>query len=137
MAISEPAQPGPAGRGAGPKQETEDNGRLDALLDRIQQLTTANSPANSAARSGPTPKSNREAAANRANGATSSEHDGWLPTEPESITAAGLNDGEVEALILKTLNGRSEATGRNLSDHLKLSFRLIDPLLHSMKQDRL
>ena len=59
------------------------------------------------------------------------------PRSRRALPAAGLNDGEVEALILKTLNGRSEATGRNLSDHLKLSFRLIDPLLHSMKQDRL
>ena len=60
-----------------------------------------------------------------------------MPVEPDSLNAAGLTDGEVEALCLKTLNGRAEATGRYLSDHLKLPFRLIDPLLHSMKHDRL
>src|SRR4029079_3235722 len=61
----------------------------------------------------------------------------WMPIEPETLPVAGLTDGEVEALILKTLNGRAEATGRALSDHLKLAFRVIDPLMHSMKQDRL
>ena len=60
-----------------------------------------------------------------------------MPDEPDTLADAGLTDGEVEALILKTLNGRAEATGRYLSDHLKLPFRMIDPLLHSMKHDRL
>ena len=60
-----------------------------------------------------------------------------MPIEPDTLAAAGLTDSEVEALILKTLNGRAEATGRYLSDHLKLAFRIIDPLMHSMKQDRL
>ena len=36
----------------------------------------------------------------------------WMPIEPDTLGAAGLTDGEVEALILKTLNGRAEATGR-------------------------
>src|SRR4029079_3166396 len=61
----------------------------------------------------------------------------WMPIEPETLPAAGLTDSEVEALVLKTLNGRAEATGRALSDHLKLAFRVIDPLMQSMKQDRL
>ena len=60
-----------------------------------------------------------------------------MPAEPDTLAAAGLTDGEVEALVLKALNSRAEATGRHLSDHLKLAFRMIDPLLHSMKHDRL
>ncbi|HEY4231983.1 MAG TPA: AAA family ATPase, partial [Lacipirellulaceae bacterium] len=139
MAISDPAHPGNGVRTAGAKNETEDNSRLDALLDRIQQLTTATAPVQSAGatgKSGPMPKPNQDAAANR-NSSACPEHEGWVPTEPETLLAAGVNEGEVEALILKTLNGRSEATGRHMTEHLKLPFRLIDPLLHSMKHDRL
>ncbi|MBN1851476.1 MAG: AAA family ATPase [Pirellulales bacterium] len=57
--------------------------------------------------------------------------------EPDSFLEAALTDSELEGLILKYLNARSEATGRDISDQLKLPFRLIDPLLLSMKTDRL
>jgi DNA-binding PadR family transcriptional regulator len=131
--------PGP--RPANSKHETEDNSRLDALLDRIQQLTTATAPSHAAGapgKSGPMPRVGQDAASRPpAANASCPEHEGWVPVEPDNLVAAGLNDGEVEALILKTLNGRSEATGRHMTDHLKLPFRLIDPLLHSMKHDRL
>lgn len=60
-----------------------------------------------------------------------------MPVEPETLAAGGMNDAEVEALILKILNSKSEATGRAIAEHLKLSFRLVDPLLQTMKQDRL
>ena len=115
------------------------DGRLDALLDRIQQLTTA-PPApylSTATIAPPTPAqqpfSTRDAVAEN----PCPEHDGWVPVEPDSFAEAGLPEGEVESLILKTLNSRSECTGRIMADHIKLSFRLVDPLLNSMKQDRL
>jgi hypothetical protein len=133
MAMSDPSHPGAA------KHEAEGNSRLDALLDRIQQLTTATAPGNAAATSGPMTRANQDSAVRRppAANAACPEHEGWVPTEPETLAAGGLNDGVVEGLILKTLNSRSEGTGRHLSDHLKLSFRLLDPLLGSMKHDRL
>jgi hypothetical protein len=107
---------------------------LNTLLDRIQQLTTAtpSTPKLPASESG--------AALSRDlfNSRTAeSKASNWVPIEPETLAEAGLNEGEVEALVLKTLNGRAEATGRYLSDHLKLAFRMIDPLLHAMKHDRL
>jgi hypothetical protein len=118
-----------------PRPAAEDDGRLDALLNRIQQLTTA--PPTPAP--GPMPIQPIQATPTRSlpDDKHCPEHEGWVPVEPETIAAAGLTDGEVEALILKTLNSRSESTGRNLADHLKLSFRLVDALLQSMKQDRL
>ena len=131
MSRLDQSQLGTVVRTAPVKHETEDNSRLDALLDRIQQLTTATSSGVAPSAPGRTetnPRTTREATTSLS-GAVCPEHDGWMPTEPEILAAAGLNDGEVEALILKTLNGRSEATGRNLADHLKLSFRLLDPLL--------
>jgi predicted ATPase with chaperone activity len=101
--------------------------------------TTATAPViqpNGIGRSGPLPRARQEELTGRAN-AAGGEHDGWVPVEPETVAAAGLNEGIVEALILKTLNSRSEATGRNLADQIKLSFRLVDPMLSSMKHDRL
>jgi hypothetical protein len=119
-----------------PRADAPDDSRLDALLNRIQQLTSAPptpppgptpiEPIQPIAASRPLPQEN-----------ICPEHEGWAPLEPENLTAAGLNDGEVEALILKTLNSRSESTGRTLAEQLKLSFRLVDSLLQSMKQDRL
>ena len=125
-----------AGRQAGAAVRDDDNG-LNALLDRIHQLTAAppqppkchiepvTEPPQEAPRSQPVAQVGAKTA------------DGWVPVEPDSLAAAGLTDGDVEALVLKTLNARAEATGRFISEHLKLQFRLIDPLLHSMKHDRL
>ena len=131
--------------GAGPSGQhavrDDESGRLDALLDRIHQLTAAQSQQPkrpSEPPPGPPREAPREAPRSQPVAQNGGQHaDGWVPIEPDSLTAAGLTDGEVEALILKILNGRAEATGRFLSDHLKLQFRLIDPLLHAMKHDRL
>jgi len=127
---------GSTGVAAVAAREAEDSGRLDALLDRIHQLTAAQGASTLRKTEPETPAdSDRDAAFLRAGEKKKSGE--WTPAEPESLAQAGLTDGEVEALALKTLNGRAEATGRYLSDHLKIPFRLIDPLLHSMKQDRL
>ncbi len=117
----------------------EDDSRLDALLDRIHELTVAqNKPARRPEPVSATPpaaETSSEAQPSQAS--ASGPTDPWIPVEPDTLAAAGLTDGEVEALALKTLNGRAEATGRYISDHLKLPFRIIDPLMHSMKHDRL
>jgi DNA-binding PadR family transcriptional regulator len=61
----------------------------------------------------------------------------WFPTEPDSLMRAGLSKNEVEGLILKCLNNQAEITGRQLSEHICLPFRVVDPLLDSLKTDRL
>lgn len=111
--------------------------RLDVLLDRIHQLTTE--PPTPPKQSPPEPIAAlaRDAFHSRTANSNGEKNSEWVPIEPESLSAAGLAEGEVEALILKTLNGRAEATGRYLSEQLRLQFRLIDPLMHSMKHDRL
>jgi hypothetical protein len=120
-------------RATGDDTREDDDSRLNALLSRIQELTAAQSPDERPAETlhdvqpavGP-PADNVDA-----------ELIGWVPVEPESLADAGLTDTEVEALILKTLNGRAEATGRDLSEHIKLPFRILDGLLQSLKHDRL
>jgi hypothetical protein len=126
---------------SGTESREVDSGRLDALLDRIHQLTAAQSQPSKRPlvdTPPPSPAANPESSRDTAHGHTPPGQGGeWIPVEPDSLAAAGLTDGEVEALILKTLNGRAEATGRYLSEHIKLAFRIIDPLMHSMKHDRL
>ena len=119
----------PSGIASVPGQN--DPARLDALMDRIHQLTMAQSQAKTR------PPEQPAAPGASIDPATGGRRDEWMPLEPETLVAAGLTDGEVEALILKTLNGRSEATGRQLSEHLKIAFRIIDPLLQAMKLERL
>jgi len=109
----------------------DENNRLDALMERIHQLTLAQSapkrPTLGPA-AGPLPHLTLP---------DPSEIDRWVPVEPDSLNAAGLTEGEVEALLLKTLNAWSEGSGRDLSEHVRLPYRIVDPVLHGLKHDRL
>lgn len=72
-----------------------------------------------------------------ANSAESEAEDPFLPPEPSSLREAGLTESEVEALILKFLLARGDATGREIAEQVKLPFVLIDQLLRQMKLDQL
>jgi len=96
---------------------------IDAVLDRINRLAHTG---DSEAADLDGPLENPDDADDR-----------FVPLEPNSFGEAGLTDSEVEALALKFLLGRGEATGRQTSDQLKLPFLLVESLLASMKQDRL
>ncbi len=61
----------------------------------------------------------------------------FIPLAPTTLTAAKLTDSEVEALILKYLLSRGDATGRDIADQVKLPFLLIEELLARMKRDQL
>ncbi len=99
------------------------------LLDRIHQLTVAQIQAGTAARPSCLSRRAKQVAVRHSRLQTAAV-DVWVPDRAgHARRRAGLTDGEVEALILKTLNGRAEATGRYISEHLKLPFRIIDPLL--------
>ncbi len=71
------------------------------------------------------------------NSAESEAKDPFLPPEPSSLREAGLTESEVEALILKFLLARGDATGREIAEQVKLPFVLIDQLLRQMKLDQL
>jgi hypothetical protein len=90
--------------------------KLDEMLGRIREKT---SPAENAA---------PPAAATA---------DEFVPIEPSSFEEAQITTSAVEGLFLKLLLSRGDATGRQISDHIKLPFRLVDELLRSMKADQL
>ena len=57
----------------------------------------------------------------------------WRPLEPQSLKEAGLTEGQLEHLVLKCLNASSDLSGRELSDQHSVPFRLLEPVLQSMK----
>ncbi len=80
-----------------------------------------------------------EAAANPPNPREVAEGapDAFTPIEPASFRDADLTGSEVEALILKFLLARGDATGRDIADQVKLPYVLVHELLGAMKNDQL
>ena len=106
-----------------PEEDAGDE-KLDQLLQRINSL--ADDDGGEAAGS-ETPE---------ATPAPLHESD-FIPTEPESFQQAALTESEVEALILKYLVARGDASGRDIADQVKLPFVLVDELLRRMKNEQL
>jgi hypothetical protein len=103
--------------------DSQDGSKINALLGRIQALTAK-----------PESKSAPPASAAPQN---ELQQNTFAPVEPKSFQAAGLTDTEVEALALKFLLARGDATGREIADQLKLPFILVDELLRHMKGEQL
>ncbi len=113
LAASEPDHDAPA---------DEKDDKLDSLLDRIKRLGEG-APGETAEAGEPS--------------AEQEETNDFVPVEPTTFREAQLTDSEVEALILKLLAARADAAGREVAEHVKLPFVLIDELLRSMKNDQL
>jgi hypothetical protein len=90
---------------------------LDALLSHIDRLA------------GSAPGAESTKAAEPA--------DDFLPIEPRSFRHAQLTDSAVEALILNYLLARGDASGRDIAEHIRLPFVLVDELLRQLKIDQL
>ncbi len=61
----------------------------------------------------------------------------FFPVEPKSFREADLTDTQVEALILKYLIARGDATGRAVAGQLRLPFRLLEETMYRLKGDQL
>ncbi len=107
------------------EQDSEKDEKLDALLNRIHKLS------GSADDTAP-----GEASDGKLRG-ESADSNAFVPTEPSSVSAAGLTESEVEALILKYLLARGDGSGRDIADQVKLPFVLIDEVLRRMKNEQL
>ena len=90
---------------------------LDALLSQIGRLAGSAAGAESAE--------------------TAEPADDFLPIEPRSFRHAQLTDSAVEALILKYLLARGDASGRDIAEQIRLPFVLVDELLRQLKIDQL
>jgi hypothetical protein len=101
-------------------KKTADERRLEEMLSRIRSLQEV------PAKEGDAPGTHRR-----------DDAAPFTPVEPKSIAEAGLTDSQVEALILKFLLQRGDASGRCIADQVKLPFLLVEALLRQLKQDRL
>ncbi len=61
----------------------------------------------------------------------------YFPRTPESLQDARLTEEDIERLVLKYLLLRGSATGREISQQIKLPFALIDPLLRNWKNHQM
>ena len=61
----------------------------------------------------------------------------FVPAEPQTLFDCGLNESEVEQLILKFLFTRGEASGRDIANQVRLPFRIVEGLLYSFKHEQL
>jgi hypothetical protein len=90
----------------------DDTDHMDALLDRIHQITAFKSQPAMRLAVQSTGQSGEALAREFFNSRAGAEHNGeWFPPEPETLAVAGLTSGEVEGLALKTLYGRRRRDG--------------------------
>ena len=104
--------------------EKQRQDKLDQLLGRIANLASGTAEPEPAPPE-PAPEVDRP------------ERNTFFPVEPKSFRQATLTESEVEALILKYLLSRGDATGREIADQVRLPFMLLDELLRQMKNDQL
>lgn len=105
-----------------PEHEEQEDEKLNALLARINQKMAAPDAAPAGAPDAPEEPD---------------VEDAFVPIEPESLREAGLTDTEVEALILKYLMAKGDASGHEVADQIRLPFVLIDEILRQLKTDQL
>ena len=104
-----------------PAHEPAEDAKLDSLLERLNNIAGGKDVAPKVKAIEPKPTLPGE----------------FIPQEPTSIEAAELTESEVEALMLKYLLSRGDATGRDISDQVKLPFKLVDELLRRLKYEQL
>jgi hypothetical protein len=61
----------------------------------------------------------------------------WFPTEPTDLASAGISEGQLEHLLLKSLNACGDLSGWGLSEQQALPFRLVEPVLQDLKTAQL
>jgi hypothetical protein len=62
---------------------------------------------------------------------------GFFPMEPTSFREANLSEPAVEALMMKYLLARSEGSGKDIADQVKLPFVLVEQVLRRMKHEQI
>lgn len=61
----------------------------------------------------------------------------FVPQEPMTLEETGLSSSDIESLVLKLMLARGNLTGREVTEHIKLPFMLVERVLREMKHDQL
>lgn len=119
---------------------------LEALLDRINRLASGEEVLEEGTEKRtvaekppvPTPVSRPPSSLPVRDLAESSQdRKEWCPAEPKSLDEAGISEGQLEHLALKCLGAHGDLSGYGLAEHHSVPFRLIEPILQSLKQAQL
>ncbi len=106
--------------------ESDGDDKLNGLLQRINQLTAGDGT------SGSDGDSVQLLGDERA-----PDENVFVPGEPGSLRDAGISESEVETLVLKLMLSRGDLVGRDIGDHIRLPFALVEDVLRQMKTDQL
>jgi hypothetical protein len=99
------------------------DGKLEALLGRLHNLTVTVSPVSSGAEESPIP-------------VVPGRGSEFIPPEPRTLREAGVSEAAISALILKYLLNCGAATGGNIALQMKLPYLMIQSILARMKSDQ-
>ncbi|REK11171.1 MAG: AAA family ATPase [Planctomycetota bacterium] len=135
LAASQPKHAA-VGRGGGTGVEEEDEivqEAVDQLVDKLREITKMPDEVRTGA---PTPVERVPATPAEPPASSQPGPDEFVPVEPTSLAEAQMTPSFVEGLILKLMLSRGDLTGREIHDHIKLPFRIVDELLHDMKTDQ-
>ena len=68
---------------------------------------------------------------------TGDRDEAFVPTAPTTLAGAGISDTMLEALVMRYLLQRGEATGRVIAHQVRLPFLLVEPLLNRLKSEQM
>jgi predicted ATPase with chaperone activity len=103
------------------------NAKLDSLLSRINTIAEGGGETIPDSNSPTTVPSNP----------ISQDCFDFAPVAPKTFKEAGISDTVVEELICKFLLAIGEATGRQITDQVKLPFHLVEQVLNRLKHEQL
>ena len=114
--------------------------RLEGLLNRINRLAAGINDEEPTSYAEMTPAKVREHSLaktpTRLRAEPVANDDQFRPPAPKTFQEARVTDSMVEQLVLKYLFARGEATGRQISEQIRLPFGLIETLLRRMKYEQ-
>jgi len=135
LAISQPQHAAPERKAEKPSEPTAAD--VQALVERIREIAAPPKPVEAARPNIPPIRPEVVAHVLTEEATPGGIPDAFYPVEPTSFDEAEITTSAVDSLILKLMLSRGDLTGRDIHEHLKLPFRLIDGLLRQMKMDQL
>jgi hypothetical protein len=111
--------------------------KVASLLQKLNSLASgrqaADGDAASNARTHP-PAATKSTHPNRGDSGDAKE---FLPREPRSLRDTGLTESEIEGIIFKYLLAKGDASGRGISEQVKLPFMLLEELFRRLKNEQM
>ena len=126
------------------------NNDLESLLKRINTLASnEEEPSSTSLESSPIPQTSFATPTSAQNVSTEAsipampheeeEEDSgpWQPNEPDTLGEAGISEGQLEHLALKSLSALGDLSGHQIAEQHCVPFRLIEPILAHLKHAQL